>query len=67
MDLKPFVNFALSQLDTPVDYKRINYTAGFYINNFFHQMSLKIKPKYNTNAGILPKDSGKSRSENVIY
>jgi hypothetical protein len=33
MDLKPFINFSLSQLENP-DYNRINYTAGFYVNSY---------------------------------
>jgi len=42
MDFKPFVNFALSQLENP-DYKRINYTAGFYVNSYdYGNLSLRL-------------------------
>jgi len=37
MDLKPFFNFALSQVDNGTstgEYNRINYTAGMYLNSF---------------------------------
>ncbi len=37
MDLKPFVNFALNQVDNGTssdNYSRLNYTAGLYLNSF---------------------------------
>ncbi|KAA3614902.1 MAG: hypothetical protein D8M58_10630 [Calditrichaeota bacterium] len=37
MDMRPFFNFALSQVDngnSASEYNRINYTAGLYLNSF---------------------------------
>jgi hypothetical protein len=42
-DFKPFVNFALSQLDNPIEYNRLNYTAGFYLNSaVYGNLSLRM-------------------------
>lgn len=43
MDLKPFANFSLSQYENILEYNRLNYTAGFYINSFdYGNLSLRF-------------------------